>query len=124
MPDQAIIRSQTEGHMARQEAAGAAMQHTLAQLREMRDLPGIVVAELDATYQQLTAYLEKGGRSAPHQRFLEERTARLLALHEGAVDHVARRTYQDIIDNRPKEVAVTRIIEVPKQGVIPPLFGR
>jgi hypothetical protein len=45
-------------------------------------------------------------------------------LHEGAVDHVARRTYQDIIDNRPKEVAVTRIIEVPKQGVIPPLFGR
>jgi hypothetical protein len=60
MPDQAIIRSQPEGHMARQEAAGPAMQHTLAQLREMRDLPGIVVAELDATYQQLTAYLEKG----------------------------------------------------------------
>jgi hypothetical protein len=62
MPDQAIIRSQPEGHMARQEVAGAAMQHTLAQLREVRDLPGIIVAELDATYQQLTAYLEKGGK--------------------------------------------------------------
>jgi hypothetical protein len=73
----------------------------------------------------IQAYVERGGRSPDHQRYIADRGAALLSTHNIAVDTIIRRAISDTLNNRfVKEVEVTRIKEVPQRGILPRLLGR
>ena len=70
---------------------------------------------------------EKGERSRSwdHQKYIADRGAALLSIHNSAVDTIIRSGIRDTLDNRfVKEVEVTRIREIPQRGILPRLLGR
>jgi hypothetical protein len=83
------------------------------------------ITEYDLMYGQMKAYVERGGRTPDHQKYLAERAASLLVTHNIAVDTIIRGAISDVRANRyVKEVSVPRIVEIPQRGIFPKLFGR
>jgi hypothetical protein len=128
---QSLVPRQTGDLMFPQDASQGLAQHTQAKLEAVRNLVGMGIREYDLMYGQMKAYVEGGGggggggRSPDHQRYIAERAASLLATHNIAVGTIIRGAISDTRDNRyVKEVSVPRIIEVPRQGILPRLFGR
>jgi hypothetical protein len=125
MANQSIARRQTTDIVLPQDTSQELIQHTQAQLDTVRSLVGMGIVEYDLMYSQLKAYVERGGRSWDHQKYILERAGALLSIHNIAVDTTIRRGISDTLDNRfIKEVEVTRIVEVPRQGILPRLLGR
>jgi len=59
-----------------------------------------------------------------HQQYMEECGAMLLHLHNRAAERILGGAAGDILANKPApEREVTRIIEVPRRGLFPRLFG-
>jgi uncharacterized protein Yka (UPF0111/DUF47 family) len=123
MPDQSHIRSQSTGDLMPQARPGGPEQLTEEQLRAIGGVTVMTIVEMSTLYGQVEAIMEQGKRSEQHQRWLLSRTANAMRNYEVAADAIQRRAIADIIANRPPEV-VTRIIEVPKKGVLPRLFGK
>jgi hypothetical protein len=117
MPDQSLVPSQ------RGSSPGSPEQLTEEQLRAAGRVTVTTVVEMSTLYGQVEAIMEQGKRSDQHQRWLLSRTANAMRNYEAAADAIQRRAISEIIANRPPEV-VTRIIEVPKKGVLPRLFSK
>jgi uncharacterized protein Yka (UPF0111/DUF47 family) len=123
MPDQSLNRRQADVHLVPQASPGAPEQLTEEQLRAIGGVTVMTIVEMSTLYGQVEAIMEQGKRSDQHQRWLLSRTANAMRNYEVGADAIQRRAIADIIANRPPEV-VTRIIEVPKKGVLPRLFGK
>jgi hypothetical protein len=123
MPDQSITPTHTTGHIMPQERPGAPEQLTEDQLRAIGRVTVTTIVAMGDLYGQVETLMAQGNRTDQHQKWLLTRTANAMRNYEVAADGIQRRAIGEIIANRPPEV-VTRIIEVPKKGVLPRLFGR
>jgi hypothetical protein len=123
MPDQALTRRGTAGDLMPQGSPGSLEQLTEDQLRAAGRVTMTTIVEMSALYGHVEAYMAQGNRSDQHQRWLLSRTANALRTYEVAADAIQRKAIGEIIANRPPEV-VTRIIEMPKKGILPRLLGK
>jgi uncharacterized protein Yka (UPF0111/DUF47 family) len=123
MPDQSLSRRQATGELMPQGSPGSPEQLTEEQLRAAGSVTVTTIVEMRDLYGQVEVLMEQGKRSDQHQKWLLSRTANALHTYEVAADAIQRRAIAEIIANRPPEV-VTRIIEVPKKGILPRLFGK
>jgi hypothetical protein len=123
MPEHAILPRQLTGDIVPQGTPGSPEQLTEDQLRAIGRVTVTTIVEMSTLYGQVEALMAQGNRSDQHQKWLLTRTANALHTYEVAADGIQRRAIGEIIANRPPEV-VTRIIEVPKKGVLPRLFRR
>jgi hypothetical protein len=126
MPD-SLARRQTGDLVFPQDSSSGMVQHTQAKLETVRNLIGLGLTEYSLTYSQVKAFVEKSGQgqSPDFQKYMAERGAALLTIHNVAVDTTIRRAISQTLDTRyVREVEVPRIIEVPQRGIIPRLFGR
>jgi hypothetical protein len=123
MPD-AIIRRQAADIVV-QGSNGLAVQLSESQLQQIGRVTMAVIRETDAIYGQAEDYIVQGQkrRSAAHQQRLIERAALALAGFDRGAAGIQNRAIADILENRPQQVQVTRIVEVPQRGIIPRLFG-
>jgi hypothetical protein len=80
------------------------------------------IVEMTALFGQVKKLMEQGNRSDQHQQWLLFRAGKALRTYEVAADAIQRKAIAEIIANKPPDV-VTRIIEVPRKGVFPRLFG-
>jgi hypothetical protein len=117
MSDQSLVPSQ------RGSSPGSLEQLTEEQLRAAGSVTVTTIVEMRDLYGQVEVLMEQGKRSDQHQKWLLSRTANALHTYEVAADAIQHRAIAEIIANRPPEV-VTRIIEVPKKGILPRLFGK
>jgi hypothetical protein len=123
MADQSHSRRQSTGDLMPQTRPGAPEQLTEEQLRAIGRVTVTTVVEMSTLYGQVEAIMAQGNRSDQHQRWLLSRTANAMHNYELAADDIQRRAISEIIANQPPEM-VTRIIEVPKKGILPRLFGK
>jgi hypothetical protein len=123
MTNHSLARRQSAGDLVPQGSPGAPEQLTEDQLRAIGRVTVTTIVEMSTLYGQVEALMVQGNRSDQHQKWLLTRTANALHTYEVAADAIQRRAIGEIIANRPPEV-VTRIIAVPKKGVLPRLFGK
>jgi hypothetical protein len=123
MPDQSRNRSHSTGDLMPQRIPGSIEQLTEEQFRAIGRVTVMTIVETSTLYGQVEAIMPQVNHSDELQRRFLSRTANAIHNYDVAVDAVQRRAISEIIANRPPEV-VTRIIEVPKKGVLPRLFGK
>ena len=123
MPEHAILPRQLTGDIVPQGSTGAPEQLTEDQLRAIGRVTVTTIVAMRDLYGEVEALMAQGTRSDQHQKWLLSRTANALHTYEIAAEGIQRRAIGDIIANRPPEV-VTRIIEVPKKGILPKLLGK
>ena len=123
MSDQSHIRRQSTGDLMPQGNPGSIEQLTEAQFRAVGRVTVMTIVEQSTLYGQVEKVMAQVNHSDEFQRRFLSRTANALQTYDGAVDAIQRRALAEIIANRSPEV-VTRIIEVPKKGVLPRLFGK
>ena len=123
MPDQSLSRRQSTGDLMPQVSPGGPEQLTEEQLRAIGGVTVTTIVEMSTFYGQVETIMGQVHHSDELQRRFLSRTANAIHNYDVAVDAVQRRAIAEIIANRPPE-AVTRIIEVPKKGVLPRLFSK
>ena len=123
MPEHAILPRQLTGDIVPQGSPGAPEQLTDDQLRAIARVTVTTIVAMRDLYGEVEALMVQGNRSNQHQKWLLSRTANALHTYEIAAEGIQRRAIGEIIANRPPEV-VTRIIEVPKKGILPKLLGK
>jgi hypothetical protein len=121
--DHGLIPRQATGDLIPQARPGSPEQLKEEQLKAIGRVTVTTIVEMSKLYGQVEALMEQGNRSDQYQKWLLTRTANAMHTYEVAADAIQHRSIGDIIANRPPEV-VTRIIEVPKKGVLPRLFGK
>jgi hypothetical protein len=115
MPEQTLTKRQTGEIVApNQGNRGVVPRHTQAKLAEVRSVIAAGVMAYDETYRQVEAYVDQGGRSPGHQKYIQERTSYLLVNHDLAVDKIVRRALEDIIAERLQVITRTRTVYVPE----------
>jgi hypothetical protein len=112
-------RNTAEVVVAPGTAGGAVVQHTQAQLAQLRAINRLGLVEYDLTYFQMNAYLELEGRSPAHQKRMQDLGGHLMAGYDVAHDRVIRGARQDVIDNRPEVIVrtVTKYVEPPRKSL-------
>jgi hypothetical protein len=123
MPDQSHSRRQSTGDLMPQVRPGGPEQLTEEQLRAIGSVTVTTIVEMSTLYGKVEAIMGQVHHSDELQRRFLSRTANAIHNYDVAVDAVQRRAISEIIANKPSEV-VTRIIEVPKKGVLPRLFSK
>ena len=123
MSDQSHIRRQSTGDLMPQGNPGSIEQLTEAQFQAVGRVTVMTIVEQSTLYGQVEKLMAQVNHSDEFQRRFLSRTANALQTYDVAVDAIQRRAIAEIIANRQPEV-VTRIIEVPKKGVLPRLFGK
>jgi hypothetical protein len=123
MPDQSITRRHVTGDIVVPGTNGYQVELTEAQIKQMARVTKIILVETDTLNTDVEAFVTKPGRSAANQRCIEEFAALVVNNFTRGAIGVQAQAFAAIMDKQPRE-QVTRIIEVPKQGVLPRLFGR
>jgi uncharacterized protein Yka (UPF0111/DUF47 family) len=123
MPDQPLNRRQADLHLVPQRSPGSLEELTEEQFRAIGRVTVMTIVETSTLYGHVEKLMAQVHHSDELQRRFLSRTANAVHNYDVAVDAVQRRAISEIIANRPPEV-VTRIIEVPKKGVLPRLFGK
>jgi hypothetical protein len=123
MTSHALQRSSTPGDIVLPGTSGFQVELTASQISQMAAVTKTLIGETDGLNRDVEAFVNKSGRSAVNQKNIEEFSALVVNNFQRAAVGVQAQAFSAIMDNRPKE-QVTRIIEVPKQGLLPRLFGR
>ena len=123
MPDQSITRRRTTGDIVLPGTNGFQVELTEDQLRQMVAVTKTLIVETDRLNTDVEAFVLKSGRSAANQKNIEEFSALVVNNFQRAAVGVQAQAFVAIMDKQPRE-QVTRIIEVPRQGLLPRLFGR
>jgi hypothetical protein len=97
LANQSLARRQPAGVVVNQHTPGTMVQRTQRQLQEARGVVVTAAGEYHATRRELEAVVRSGGRSAGHQRYVEERVAYLQYVYDGAVVDVVRQNINTII---------------------------
>jgi hypothetical protein len=118
MANQSLARRQPTEVVVNHHTPGKMVQRTERQLQELRGVVTTAVVEYDRTRYAVEAIVRKGGRSAGHQRYVEERAASLMSIYDGAVTTVVRHAVQTIITEAPTEIVRTVYVPEPRR----PLF--
>jgi hypothetical protein len=83
----------------------------------------MTIVETSSLYGQVAKLMGQVHLSEEFQQRFLSRTANALHNHDVGVDAIQRKAISEIIANKPTEI-VTRIIEVPRKGVLPRLLGK
>jgi hypothetical protein len=124
MASQSLARSQSTRDIMPQGTPGSPVQLTESHIRQMAQVTQTILVETDLLHNQVEAYVTKPGRSAANQQSIEGFGALLTNNFDRAAIAVQAQAFQRIVANLPREVAVTRIVEVPQKGLLPRLLGR
>jgi hypothetical protein len=123
MPDQPLNRRQSTGDLMPQGNPGSIEQLTEEQFRAVGRVTVMTLVETGTLYGQVEKLMGQVHHSDELQRRFLSRTANAMHNYDAAVDAIQRKAIAEIIANKPAEV-VTRIIEVPRKGVLPRLLGK
>jgi uncharacterized protein Yka (UPF0111/DUF47 family) len=123
MPDQLRNRSHSTGDLIPQTSPGSIEQLTEEQFRAAGRVTVMTIVETSTLYGQVEKLMGQVHLSDELQRRFLSRTANALHNYDVEVDTIQRKAIAEIIANKPPEV-VTRIIEMPKKGILPRLLGK
>jgi hypothetical protein len=123
MPDQLRNRSHSTGDLIPQTSPGSIEQLTEERFRAAGRVTVMTIVETSTLYGQVEKLMGQVHLSDELQRRFLSRTANALHNYDVEVDTIQRKAIAEIIANKPPEV-VTRIIEMPKKGILPRLLGK
>jgi hypothetical protein len=123
MADLSRNRSHFTGDLKPQQSPGSIEQLTEEQFQAVGRVTVMTIVETSTLYGQVEKLMGQVHHSADLQRRFLSRTANALHNYDVAVDGIQRKAIGEIIANKPADV-VTRIIEVPRKGMLPRLFGK
>jgi hypothetical protein len=124
MANQSLARRQSTEVVVQQHTPGKIVARTQSQLQELRSVAVTTAVEYDKTRYELEAIVTRPGRSPGHQRYMEERTAYLQSIYDGAVQQVVTRAVRDIINEAPTEIVRTVYVPEPRKSLFQALTGR
>jgi hypothetical protein len=127
MPDQSLVaRRQAElsaeiPHWPVGQPAGT----TQAQLAQAANLAGTLLTTMDIAYGQFADYIGKGGRTYPHQRYIEGIGGQIFNEFEMTAFTIYQRRLQDIAacQSQPQVRTEYRYIHEPRRGILGRLLG-
>jgi hypothetical protein len=124
-PKDTIPRQPTE-YMYRQHTPGRVVTRVQDQGEMLRSLITTAAAVYDETRRDLEAIVGKGGRSAGHQRYMEERTASLQSIFDGAMHAMVKNATFSILNQSPTEIVREIYIHdpEPRKSFLQTLIGR
>jgi hypothetical protein len=123
MADQQYTRRHVTGDIVLPGTTGYQVELTEAQIRQMAAVTKTLIVETDGLNTDVEAYVLKPGRSVGNQKNIEEFAAVLVSNFERAAVGVQGQAFVAIMDKQPRE-QYTRILEVPRQGLLSRLLGR
>jgi hypothetical protein len=124
MSNQSLVRRQTSEVVVQQHTPGQVVQRTEAKAQEIRGVVTTAAQVYDETRRDLEAIVGRGGRSAGHQRYVEERTAYLQYVFDGAMDTLVKGAARDILTEGPTEIVRTVYVPEPRKPWHHALTGR
>jgi hypothetical protein len=116
MANQSLARRQPAEVVVQQHTPGQVVRHTQTQLAEIQGVITTAVVAYDHTYSKVEAVVNKGGRSAGHQRYVEERSASLMYIYDSAVNAVVKNAVNTIIREGPTEIVRTVYVPEPRRS--------
>jgi hypothetical protein len=124
MSNQPLTRRQPTEVVVQQHTPGQIVQRTQAKAQEIRGVITTAAVEQDKTYSVMEAIVRAGGRSPGHQRYVEERCASLISIHDRALNAVVQTAVRDIIAEAPTEIVRTVYVPEPRKPWHHALTGR
>jgi hypothetical protein len=124
MANYSVARRQTSEVVVQQHTPGQVVARTQAKAQEIRGVVTTAAVVYDETRHDLEANVRSGGRSAGHQRYVEERTAYLQYVFDGAMDTLVKGAVRDILTEAPTEIIRTRSVPEPRKPWHHALTGR
>jgi hypothetical protein len=115
MANQSLTRRQSTEVVVQQHTPGQIIQRTQAKAQEIRGVITTAAVEYDKTYSAVEAIVRADGRSPGHQRYVEERCASLMSIHDRAVNAVVQAGVRDIIAEAPTEIVRTVYVPEPRK---------
>jgi hypothetical protein len=124
MPNHSLARRQTSEVVVQQHTPGQIVARTQAKAQEIRGVVTTAAQVYDETRRDLEAIVTRGGRSAGHQRYVEERTAYLQYVFDGGMDTLVKGAIRDILTEGPTEIVRTVYVTEPRKPWYQALSGR
>jgi hypothetical protein len=124
MANQSLARRQSTEVVVQQHTPGQVVPRVKAQAQELRSLVTTAAVEYDTTRRELEAIVTSSGRSAGHQRYVEERIGYLQSVYDGAMHTLVTGGVRDIINERPTEIVRTVYVPEPRKPWYQALTGR
>jgi predicted subunit of tRNA(5-methylaminomethyl-2-thiouridylate) methyltransferase len=112
MANQSITRRQPTEVVVQQHTPGQVVQRVHEKAQEIRGVVTTAAEVYDETRRDLEANVSRGGRSAGHQRYVEERTAYLQTVFDDGMRTLVTGAVRDILHEGPTEIV--RTISVPE----------
>jgi hypothetical protein len=123
MPDQLRNRNHSTRDLMPQQSPGSIEQLTEAQFQAAGRVTVMTIIETSTLYVQVEKLMGQVHLSEEFQRRFLSRAANAIHNNDVAFDAIQRKAIAEIIANKPPEV-VTRIIEMPRKGILPRLLGK
>jgi hypothetical protein len=126
MPDQSLDQSPRGLFSKPQHNA----ERLIARIEEQGVALGTLITTAavvcDETRRELDAVVDKEGRTAGHQRYMEERTASLQSIFDGAMHALVKNAALNIINQGPTEIVKEIYIHgpEPRRSRFQSLIGR
>jgi hypothetical protein len=124
MANQSITRRQSTEVVVQQHTPGQVVQRTYEKAQEIRGVVTTAAEVYDETRRDLEANVGRGGRSAGHQRYVEERVAYLQCVFDGAMDTLVKDGIRGILNEGPTEIVRTVSVPEPRKPWHHALSGR
>jgi hypothetical protein len=123
MPNQPLNRRQVTGDLMPQANPGSIEQLTEEQFQAAGRVTVMTIVETSTLYGQVEKLMGQVHLSDEFQRRFLSRVTNAIHNNDVAFDAIQRKAIAEIIANKPPEV-VTRIIEMPRKGILPRLLGK
>ncbi len=114
MPNQSLARRQTSEVAVQQHTPGQIVERTRAKAQEIHGVVTTAAQVYDETRRDLEAIVRRGGRSAGHQRYVEERLASLQTVFDGGMHTLVTGAVGGILNEAPTETEIVRTVYVPE----------
>jgi hypothetical protein len=124
MPNQSIARRQTSEVVVQQHTPGQIVERTRAKAQEIQGVVTTGAQVYDETRRDLEAIVTRGGRSARHQRYVEERIAYMQTVFDDGMRTLVTGAVRDILTEGPTETVRTIYVPEPRKSLFQALTGR
>jgi hypothetical protein len=104
MANQSLDQRRPTEFMYRQHTPGRVITRVQDQGEALHSLITTAAVVYDETWRDLDAHVDKGGRAAGHQRYVEERDASLLSIFDGAMHALVKNAAFSLMNQSPTEI--------------------
>lgn len=124
MASQSLARRQPAEIVVPQHTSGQVVARTRAKAQELQSLSTTAAEVYDETGRALEAIVTRGGRSAAHQRYTEERVAFVRSVFDDGMRRLVTGGVQDILNEGPTEIVRTVYVPEPRKSLFQSLTSR